>query len=434
MTCRDAAELIELYLVDELTEEQKKALEAHLEQCPACTAELRRAQALAMDLAALNEGVEAPPELMLDVLAKIEDQTPKPSPKRRLSRGWKIGLGAAAAALGLFLISGALFQLISLGESRDFASEQWNGARPEAGYDGGYSSYKTESYGAIAGAGKDSMKAADLVAGEALADSAGRQSIAPGIAPVPQPQPEADGEYGLKIIRTARAELESDRFDEDLAALQALTAEHGGFITSREIYGEALKEGASGYGRSLSLRVRVPEGALDAFLEGALGVGVARSSSIYEEDVTSQYFDADRRLKGYQAQYDRVLEFMQKAESVEDLIAVESELTRLNMQIEALAGKIKYLDSQVGFSTVDLNLREVRLAQPVNTSFGQKLRDALDEGLDAFAQGWRNGLLGFMEALPALVGWLVFLGLLGWLALGIRRRIRRKKQRNTAEK
>ncbi|MDR3085812.1 MAG: DUF4349 domain-containing protein, partial [Christensenellaceae bacterium] len=403
MTCKDVAELIDLYLVDGLTEEQAKALNLHLAECPACALDLSRAQTLLMDLAALNEGVEAPPELMRGVLAQIKAESPQPAPKTRFSRGWKVALGTVAAAFGLLLISSALLSLVSLGQSRDYARE----LAAESGY------MKPQ-----ADAGAAMPTSAPLAGSIAeTADEGWMDSPASAPAPdiAPAPQPEADGEYGLKIIRTARANLETDRFDEDLARLQALAGEHGGFITSREIYGEALKEGASGYGRSLSLRVRVPQGNLDAFLEGALGIGVARSSSIYEEDVTSRYFDADRRLKGYQAQYDRVLEFMQKAETVEDLIAVESELTRLNLQIEALSGEIKYLDSQVGFSTVDLSLQEVRLAQPVDISFGQKLQNALNEGLNAFANGWRNGLLGFMEALPALLGWLVFLGLLAWL-------------------
>ena len=102
-----------------------------------------------------------------------------------------------------------------------------------------------------------------------------------------------------------------------------------------------MEPGENGYGRSLSLTVRIPSDSLDAFLSQSEGVGVVQESSIYEEDVTDQYFDTERRLEGYQTQYDRILALMEQAETVDELISIESELNRIYYQIESLTGSLQ---------------------------------------------------------------------------------------------
>ena len=136
-------------------------------------------------------------------------------------------------------------------------------------------------------------------------------------------------EYGLKIIREATIQMQTENYSEDMAALEELVTSMGGFITSREEWGSEQSAETGENPRTLSLTLRIPSDQLDAFVEQAKQVGIVTSSSISETDVTDQYTDTDRRLQAYQKQYDRVLEMMDQATTVEELIQIESELSRL---------------------------------------------------------------------------------------------------------
>ena len=212
------------------------------------------------------------------------------------------------------------------------------------------------------------------------------------------------------------------------AEITALVQELGGYITSQHTSGTALEPGENGYGRSLSLTVRIPSDSLDAFLSQSEGVGVVQQSSIYEEDVTDQYFDTERRLEGYQTQYDRILALMDKAETVDELISIESELNRIYYQIESLTGSLQSWDARVNYSTVYYSLEEVRRASPVSLTLWERMQVSLQNTWDSIVLGSQNFVVWLYGALPALGLLLVLAGVAGLtVALCLRRRRRRAK-------
>ena len=150
--------------------------------------------------------------------------------------------------------------------------------------------------------------------------------------------------------------------------------------------------------------------------------------SIYEEDVTNQYFDTERRLEGYQTQYDRILALMDKAETVDELISIESELNRIYYQIESLTGSLQSWDARVNYSTVYYNLEEVRRASPVSLTLWERMQVSLQNTWDSIVLGSQNFVVWLYGALPALGLLLVLAGVAGLtVALCLRRRRRRAK-------
>ena len=84
----------------------------------------------------------------------------------------------------------------------------------------------------------------------------------------------------------------------------------------------------------------------------------------YTENVTSQYYDTQARLTAYQTQEARLLEMMEKAETVEDIITIEEKLTDLRYRIESLQSTLKNWDRQVSYSTISLDVEEVQEYTP----------------------------------------------------------------------
>ena len=236
-------------------------------------------------------------------------------------------------------------------------------------------------------------------------------------------------EYGLKIIREARIEMQTENYSEDMAALEELVTSMGGFITSREEWGSEQSAETGENPRTLSLTLRIPSDQLDAFVEQAKQVGIVTASSISETDVTDQYTDTDRRLQAYQKQYDRVLEMMDQATTVEELIQIESELSRLEMEIESCQGTLNYWDARVNYSTVYIYVDEVRRAISANPSLGERMRTALANSWDDFTQGCQDLVVNLYAAIPYIAVWIVVLAAAGGIAVLIVRKVRKGRRK-----
>ncbi|HLW60429.1 MAG TPA: anti-sigma factor [bacterium] len=106
MTHEELRELIPAYAIDALDLEDERAVEVHLEACPACQRDLAELRAVAAELAAGVGAVDPPPALRGRVLDAVRVKTrgpiPAPSPRPR----WVAG--ALAAAAGLLIILGGL--------------------------------------------------------------------------------------------------------------------------------------------------------------------------------------------------------------------------------------------------------------------------------------------------------------------------------------
>ena len=429
MKCDRIREAMDGYLDGSLTPLEREAVEAHVEQCEACREELARRKELLEQLNHLDENVNAPKGLLEGAMQRIHRQR---SPRKRA--GWWIAGGLAAALCVTAGLAG-LAGLAMNGAGAKSAAPQ----EPMA------------DYGFASGAAMDT--AADMATegyydmpAEAEEWDVEMPAEAPAPAGEPEPMPdegtvemmvqknaaeENTAQYGLKIIRDAYIQIQTENYDADVEQLRALVEEFGGFITSSEEDGSAAyNERYGSSNRYVNMSVRVPSGSLDNFLELAKQVGIVTVSSITESDVTASYVDTDRRLQAYQKQYDRVLAMMDKAETVEELITIESELSRLEMEIEENQGQLNYWDSRVGYYTVNIFVDEVRRAVPVveDASLGERMRSALADSWYEFVEGAKDALVNTYAALPYIAVWVIVLGAAAVVVVLIVRGVRKKNR------
>ncbi len=85
-------------------------------------------------------------------------------------------------------------------------------------------------------------------------------------------------------------------------------------------------------------------------------------------DVSEEYVDLESRLKSKRTVESRLLEFMQKATTTEDLLKISSDLARVQEEIEQITGRIKYLDNQVDYSTIIITINENNINVPELTN------------------------------------------------------------------
>jgi len=126
-----------------------------------------------------------------------------------------------------------------------------------------------------------------------------------------------------------------------------------------------------------------------------------------------------------------LLEMMEKAETVSDLLEIQAQLSDVRYHIESLQSTLTNWDRQVSYSTISLTVEEVREYTPeAKLSFGRQLALAFSRGIRSIGEFFRDLLLWLIEALPALV----ILGVVVLLVVLLVRRIRRARAARRAQK
>ena len=187
--------------------------------------------------------------------------------------------------------------------------------------------------------------------------------------------------------------------------------------------GTVTISGAKNASRSANLTLRVPSDMLDGVLSGAGEWGEVTREQTSAVDMTSTYTDNASRLESARAKKRQLDALYEKAETMEDIITVESAISETEARIESLSGELQHYDYLVDYSTVYLSLDEVyRLSsveEPV-TTLGGRLGTA-------FSSGWKN-FTGFLESLAVALAysWVWVVVLIAAAAVVLRRLRRRR--------
>lgn len=209
-----------------------------------------------------------------------------------------------------------------------------------------------------------------------------------------------------KIIYSADATVETTDFDGSIAKLLALVEQNKGWIEASSMSGANYRSIARGssYNRSASYTLRIPSDKFELLMGSLSEIGNVPYSHTYTENVTSQYYDTQARLTAYQTQETRLLEMMEKAETVSDVIAIEEKLTELRYQIESLQSTLKNWDRQVSYSTICLEVMEVSEYTPEpQQSYGQELWQALTGAFRDLGQFFKDLLVFLVSAIPTIL-------------------------------
>ncbi len=252
---------------------------------------------------------------------------------------------------------------------------------------------------------------------EASGLSATAVQTAPGGSDAPSQRPG-------KIIYSSNVQVETTDFEGTLAKLDKMVADFGGWVESSSVSGSNYADRSRGSvsRRSASFTLRIPSERFQELMSSLSDLGNVPYSHIYSENVTAQYYDVQARLTAYTAQEQRLLEMMELAESVEDVIILEDRLTEVRYRIESLQSSLNNWDRQVSFSSVYLDISEVQEYSPepqVQPSYGERLSRALKSGWKDFTDFCQDLLLLIAESLPGLI---LFAAVITAVVLAVRRR------------
>ena len=227
-----------------------------------------------------------------------------------------------------------------------------------------------------------------------------------------------------KLIRTISMDAETEEIETLLDGLNTKVSELGGYVQSREVYNGSTY--SSRRYRHADLTIRIPAEKVDGFVAHVSGVSNVVSSNETIDDVTLTYVDTETRLKALETEQQRLLEMMEQAETMSDLLAIESRLTEVNYQLESVASKLKTLENQVSYATVRLYITEVQEYTPVaEKTVWQRITEGFGDSLEGIWDGAVEIFVWVLANSPYLV---LFAGI-GAVAVAFvkKRKIRVKK-------
>ena len=165
--------------------------------------------------------------------------------------------------------------------------------------------------------------------------------------------PVADSAQDLKtdrmIIKTGSLAMVVEDVKAGVAIITQYAEKNGGFVVSSNV----SKQGVAPYGE---ITIRIPSKLFDKGVADLKTMGEVESEQVNGQDVTEEYVDLISQLKNLRAAEDQFLFIMKQATQINDILAVQRELTNIRGQIERIQGQMKYLEQSAKLSTISAYL------------------------------------------------------------------------------
>jgi anti-sigma factor RsiW len=415
------------YLDGELSTDRAAAAVAHLERCPECQRVAAVLRDVSQELMAFEVGASSPrieAGISPALVERGREEAGSTAVSGKSGRGifrirrfapWALGL----AAVGLVVLVGVsvrnrrsnrVFQSVASSVS---VGEPVTGKAPQNGRTGDglelFSKLQAppaaplpaSSTGPVGGPDVQAQRSFSVDGQPALdRGSAVRTEILmvpDSIVPPPN---------GPMIVRTAGVTLTTKDFDKARAGLDDILRRHRGYV------GQLNVNTPVGVGRTLTATLRVPADQLDATLAELRKLGWVEAESQSGQEITAQYVDLEARLSNGRNTERRLIDVLQqRTGKLADVLAVETELSRVRGEIESMESQRKTLANQVDFATLNATVNEDYKAQlqVVPPSTSTQFRNAAVDGYRSMVDGIVGVAVFLFSYGPSLLFWCAFL-------------------------
>ncbi len=161
--------------------------------------------------------------------------------------------------------------------------------------------------------------------------------------------------------------------------------------------------------KTYNATLRVPSEDYDEFCDYIANLGDLRSKKASVDNLTREYNDLSTTLEIYQAKEQRYIELLAEINDKETAIAVENELTNIQIEISKLTTRMNEIQTDVAYSYIHLTINEVREYvedEPVEEepdTFFTRLKKTVSSSAKGFLSVMENLLFILIYLLPHLV-------------------------------
>lgn len=223
--------------------------------------------------------------------------------------------------------------------------------------------------------------------------------------PMPEPNGNVDADKmkasERKIIKNRTISVETLEYDKFIKELETKITAYGGYVEN------STQNGNSYYGkamRSASYTIRIPAERFDEFTSLIGDMGTVTYNYEYIDDITAKYIDVEARLASLRAEQESFLKLMERAETIEDILKIQSYLTDVNYQIESYTAQLNSYKSLVSYSTLHLDICEVERLTPPAAKPGvfDRISQNISDNLYNISEGAKDLFVGVVSSAPYL--------------------------------
>jgi hypothetical protein len=215
-------------------------------------------------------------------------------------------------------------------------------------------------------------QSAGVSVGSSMVKPAGLPAVRDGQSAV-APMPAGLTTPGTRVQRSARLSLqvEKGQLDGRIDNVLRMVSDQGGFVAGVQ----PAPAAADGGGRTGQITFEVPAAKFEDTLVALRRLGTTTDIQMSGVDVSGQYVDLQARLANARAQRDAYIALLDRAQSVQDILAVQDKLGAVTGQIEEYQGRLDALNQTTTYATITVWIGE---RAPVSQGFGQALAQVGD--------------------------------------------------------
>lgn len=203
--------------------------------------------------------------------------------------------------------------------------------------------------------------------------------------------------YERKIIKNGSVTIEANKPKDLETEIVEVLNDFNGYIVN------TTQSGNDENYRS-ELTVKIPYDKFDNFITKVKELADVRHNNISTQDITEEFIDLEARQNALKLQEERLLEMLVKAESVEELLKVENELSRVRYELEKVEGRIRYLDNAVSYSTLRISIQQkVEPTKPQVDSVWDEIWFSFTDGIGTFFNAILHIIKGVVWLTPFLI-------------------------------
>ena len=226
-----------------------------------------------------------------------------------------------------------------------------------------------------------------------------------------------------KLIKRVNMDAETEDLETLLPQLLEEIAALGGYVESQEIFNGSSY--ASHRYRNAQLTIRVPAENLEGLVAQVKGTSNVVSYNESVEDVTLTYVDMETRILVLETERDRLLELMEKADTMSDLLEIQARLTEVRSALESIHSQLKVLQNQVNYATIELYINQVKAYTEVEEqTVWQRIGSGFKRNLQNIGEDLVDFFVWAVTYSPQLILWV---GIFAVVIVVLRRSFRKRK-------
>lgn len=208
-----------------------------------------------------------------------------------------------------------------------------------------------------------------------------------------------------KLIKTFSLTIETEDYDNFIVDIEnQISTNFRGYVESMSASNNGVNN--KSHNRYATITARIPAGSVEAFINLVGNCSFITNKTINVDDITLDYVDTESRLSTYEIEMEHLLAMLEKCETVEEMLEIESRMAEVRYDIENYGSRLRTYDNLVDYATVYMYINEVKTYTEPEVepeTYWDRVSESFSDSIENIWEGIKDFGVGFVGAVPGLL-------------------------------